>query len=390
MKALKWIFIVAMSLVSVNVVAQNDFDDAYLTPSQARKMREKKEAERIEALKKRQQALAEREAAEAKYQNEVTDWYNRRGMKVTVEEMEDNLERLDGTSGSKQSKGGEYSKRLRRFHKDDKLVLTGVDKVYIVDDMEYDAWSDTYYGYDDNANVNIYIDAGTRPRYYGSWGYRYSPYYYDRYYYRHYYPWYDSWYDPWYYGWDDFRWGWGGYYGYYNPWRYRYYGGYGSSYYNGYYDGYYDRYYGGYYGGYYNSYPVTRRNYSSYGRSAGSASYNTHSRTYGESLGTGNVRSYGSGGDVRGYDGYNTRNNRSYDTGNSGSYGNNSRGYDTSTPSRSEWGRAYDTNTRSSSDYRRSNDSGSSYRSGSSGNNSSSSGNSGSSGRSGGSSRRGR
>ena len=50
MKALKWIIIVMMSLVSVNVFAQNDFDDAYLTPSQARKMREKKEAERLEAL----------------------------------------------------------------------------------------------------------------------------------------------------------------------------------------------------------------------------------------------------------------------------------------------------------------------------------------------------
>lgn len=389
MKALKWIIIVMMSLVSVNVFAQNDFDDAYLTPSQARKMREKKEAERLEALKKRQQILAEREAEEAKYQNEVTDWYNRRGMKVTVEEMEDNLDRLDGASGTKRPRGGEYSKRLRRFHKDDKLVLTGVDKVYIVDDMEYDAWSDRYYGYDDHANVNIYVDASARPRYYGSWGYR-SPYYYDRYYYRNLYPWYDSWYDPWYYGWDGFGWGWS-YYGYYNPWRHRYYGGYGSSYYNGYYDGYYDRYYGGYYGGYSHSYSVPRRNYSSYGRSAGSASYNSYSRTYGESLGTGNVRSYGSGGDVRSYDSYNNRSSRSYDSGNSRSYDDSRRGR-ISSPSRSEWGRSYDTNTRSSSDYRRSDDRGSSYRSGSSGSsgNSSSSSSSGSSGRSGGSSRRGR
>lgn len=371
MKALKWIIMAVVSLTTLSAVAQNDFtDDAYLTPSQARKLREKKEAEYREMQKTRAERLAQRKAEEDKYRSELTDWYNRRDMKVTIEEMEDNLDRID-EGGSSRVKGGEYSRRLRRFHDDNTVVLQGVDRVYIVDDADYDPWYDSYYGYDSYSNVSIHISTG--PQLYYGWRYR-SPYY------RSYaYPWYDGWYGGWYGGWyDPFyydRWypGYYGYYGYYSPWYHRpYYGGWYGSYNYGYSHGYYNGYYDSYYGGY--AYSTPRRNYSSGGRGAGTYqgdAYNTYGRGLGRNSGN-TYREYNNSNNTRSE--RNWGNGRGYSSEPRNSQGRNNNTYNSG-------GYSGGNNTRSS---------GGGYSSGSSGTNRSSSGGSSSGTRSTGSSRRSR
>lgn len=201
-------------------------DDAYKTPAQIRKERAERQkeykeyivrqAEQNKELKARYEA--EQTQAQAFYDS-VTDWYNRKGMTVSIAQMESNLDKLENNRSATVLQGGEYTKRLRRFHSRDGIVLTGVDKVYVLDDMRYDPWSDSYYGYDNYSRVNVSINYGYPYSPYG-WG---SPYSWGPYY--GYYPWYNygwgygRWYDPWYYN----RWYgpyWGVYAGWYDPWYY--------------------------------------------------------------------------------------------------------------------------------------------------------------------------
>ena len=238
-------------------------DGAYMTPSKAEQIRK----EQAQAQKEREAKLAERRAQQQaeydrilKEQDEVSDWYNRRDMTVTVEEMQRNLERMDGKDSLSANQGGKYSRLLREFN-GETVVLDNVDKVYVLNDMDYDPWTRSYYGYDNRSGVNITINTNPygyygygrpyyggyygRPYYGGYYGGWYDPWYYDAwtwrspYFYRNWYPgsyyyggWYDPWYDPFYYGigFGAFSYGWG--------WGYPYRGyGYYGSYWNGYYDG---------------------------------------------------------------------------------------------------------------------------------------------------------
>lgn len=110
MKRFDWIvggllglFLTASPLVP-NAAAQ---DDGYITPSKAREMRAKAVQERKAAEKrlaeKRAAQEAEQRKAEQDYQDKMTDWYNRRDMKVTIEEMEQNLDEIDGSTSSKRA-----------------------------------------------------------------------------------------------------------------------------------------------------------------------------------------------------------------------------------------------------------------------------------------------
>lgn len=273
MKAFRTIYASALAalLLSGAAIAQ---DNAYLTPSKAKEFRQKEEQERIRRIEQRK---AQREREKAEYarllseQEQVSDWYNRRDMKVTIEQMEDNLDRLDGTT-ERRPRGGKYSQRMRRFGENaNSIVLNNVDRVYILDDMDYDPWTNSYYGRDWGSGVNIHIN--TYPYYGYSWRYGrwYDPWYY-----------YGGWYDPWYYGgvydpWYRSRWrdpwyyggGWGYSYGWSAP-SYDY--GYDYGYRHGYYDG-----------SHYGSGSTPTRRYNPYGRTAGS--YVQRNSGYGNNLG---------------------------------------------------------------------------------------------------------
>lgn len=283
-------------------------DDAYMTPSRAKELREKLAKERAEADKKRaaerakreQRKIEEQKAREkrsAQYAEDVDDWYNRRQMKVTVEEMERNLDELEGRPTRERDRdsyrdyddddrrtyrGGKYSQRLRRFSDDsDVIVLENVDRVYVLNDMDYNPWTNSYYGRDWHNGVNISINVGPYYPYYSSrwwrpsysWGRWYDPWYYD--------PWY---YDPWYYDpWYRSSWHWGYHYPRYYGWGWGYTSPWRGSYYSGYWNGYHDAYYGS---GYYVPVYGTRRTYSSHGRSAGTYyDRSAHNEIYGRALG---------------------------------------------------------------------------------------------------------
>ena len=201
MKALHRILTAALLLaaVSVGYVGQAQ-DDAYLTPSKARVARQqaKKAYAREMALERQRQARRDSiRDAQLKARDQATDWYNRRDMRVTVEDMERNLDNLDTPRN-----GGKYAARMRRFNGEDdgRIVLDDVQKVYVMDDYEYDPWSRSYYGRGWDRNNSVYITINTDPWYAGyrgyGWGGAYSSYYY---------PWYGGaygrgYYDPWYAG----------------------------------------------------------------------------------------------------------------------------------------------------------------------------------------------
>lgn len=299
-----------LSAVSVGYVGQAQ-DDAYLTPSKARVARQQAKKAYAREMAMERQRQAKRDSirnAQLQAQDRATDWYNRRDMRVTVEDMERNLDNLDTPRN-----GGKYAARMRRFNGEDdgRIVLDDVQKVYVMDDYEYDPWTQSYYGRGWDRNSNVYITINTDPWYAGyrgyGWGGAYSYYYpwyggvYGRGYYdpwyagRWSYPgWYDPWYDPWYTPW-------GGYYGYtwsrpyyrYYPYDYGYYGGgYWGGYWGGYYDGWYSRDFSSRYT------PRARRTESYYDR---------HAATYGRALGQGNVSRWSNGGNGVNY----TRSNNS-------------------------------------------------------------------------------
>ena len=206
-------------------------DGAYMTPSKAEQIRK----EQAQAQKEREAKLAERRAQQQaeydrilKEQDEVSDWYNRRDMTVTVEEMQRNLERMDGKDSLSANQGGKYSRLLREFN-GETVVLDNVDKVYVLNDMDYDPWTRSYYGYDNRSGVNITIN--TNPYGYYGYGRPYYGGYYGRPYYGGYY---GGWYDPWYYD----AWTWRSPYFYRNWYP-------GSYYYGGCYDPWYDPFYFG-------------------------------------------------------------------------------------------------------------------------------------------------
>lgn len=340
MKAIQWIMTAGVLAMLGGVSAQAQ-DDAYMTPSRAREWRQQEEARKAKAK-------AERAELERKYQEEskkyrqdreaVSDWYNRRDMKVTIEEMEQNLESLDRGDTPR---GGKYSQRLRRFGgSSDVLVLENVDRVYVLDDMDYDPWSGSYYGYDHSSGVNITINTfpsygGYYGHYYNGWYDRYRGFGYPYYGYRGY-----RYYDPWYYG------GWDSYYAYHRPWRYGYYGA-------GYWDGYYD--------GAYSSRYYSRRNYNSYGRSTGSyydRRATSRSAEYGRALGQGSTYTRSSG-DSNGY--YN-RGTGNRSTGNRNGYNSGSRSTTTRRSNVDEgWTQRNNSNSGSYSPSRSTGNSGGSY-----------------------------
>lgn len=332
-------------------------DAAYITPSRAQEIREKEAVKRAEAEKRRAErrarAEAERKRAEAEYRDNVSDWYNRRDMGLSEDEMERNLKKLDGDKyqSDRRSRGGKYSQRLRRFSDDrDVIVLENVDRVFIVDDFSYDPWSHSYYGRDWDRGVNIAINVEP------SWGWNgwgYSPWSwgrYDTWNYSWHYPWYDPWYRytpswywhrPWHH---HYGWGWT-----YSPWR---------SYDYGYWDGYHDaRWYdrGYYYGSGRTAYNRSRRTYSSYGRSAGGYYDRTsQSSEYGRALGHG-VQMRGNSTRAGGYYDRNGTVSRSYDGYSNRSGSTNSRLWDrgqSTTTRGSTWNRGGSSSTtRSSGSY---------------------------------------
>lgn len=271
MKATKWIITAGILAILGSWDAQAQ-DDAYMTPSRAREWRRQEEARIAKVKAERAERERKWQEENKKYQQErkaVSDWYNRRDMKVTIEEMESNLDNLEDGG---RPRSGKYSQRLRRFGtKSDALVLENVARVYVLDDMDYDPWTGNYYGRDRSSGVNITIN--TSPGYGGwcdgYWGFGYPYYGYRGCYYDPWYrPWRGSWYSGWYYGSS-----WGGSFAYHRPWLHEYYG---PSYWDGYYDGVYSsRYY-------------TPRRYNTYGRSSG-AYYDRTARSaeYGRALGQG-------------------------------------------------------------------------------------------------------
>ena len=278
MKTFKWIGLCLISLITLPSFGQVA-DDAYRTPSRAKQervVRDKENKARAERMQEKYRREEAKRAWEAKImearQDSLEDWYNRRAMRVTVEDMEENLDRIDGDRSAKG--GGKYAQRLRRFHDGNRLVIDDVDRVYVLDDMDYDPWTDSYYGYDRRSNVNISINYGF-PRYRYGWGGYYGRAYYGWYDPwwgpRHagwYDPWYDPWYSPWYTAWYD-PW-YGGYHGYYSP-------AWGSSYY-----------WGGWYGPGYvvNNYYYTPRKCSRHGRSVANYGRNAQiNDRYGRALG---------------------------------------------------------------------------------------------------------
>lgn len=329
-----------LAAVSVGYVGQAQ-DDAYLTPSKARVARQQAKKAYAREMAMERQRQAKRDSirnAQLQAQDRATDWYNRRDMRVTVEEMERNLDNLDTPRN-----GGKYAARMRRFNGEDdgRIVLDDVQKVYVMDDYEYDPWTQSYYGRGWDRNSNVYITINTDPWYAGyrgyGWGGAYSYYYpwyggvYGRGYYdpwyagRWSYPgWYDPWYDPWYTPW-------GGYYGYtwsrpyyrYYPYDYGYYGG---GYWGGYYDGWYSRDFSSRYT------PRARRTESYYDR---------HAATYGRALGQGNVSRWSNGGNGANYT--RSNNSRYVNNGRRPTIGTtrantyNSRGYNSTNRTTNRW-----------------------------------------------------
>lgn len=330
-----------LAAVSVGYVGQAQ-DDAYLTPSKARVARQQAKKAYAREMAMERQRQAKRDSirnAQLQAQDRATDWYNRRNMRVTVEDMERNLDNLDTPRN-----GGKYAARMRRFNGEDdgRIVLDDVQKVYVMDDYEYDPWTQSYYGRGWDRNSNVYITINTDPWYAGyrgyGWGGAYSYYYpwyggvYGRGYYdpwyagRWSYPgWYDPWYDPWYTPW-------GGYYGYtwsrpyyrYYPYDYGYYGG---GYWGGYYDGWYSRDFSRRYT------PGARRTESYYDR---------HAATYGRALGQGNVSRWSNGGNGVSYT--RSNNSRYVNNGRRPTIGttranthNNNRGYNSNNRTTNRW-----------------------------------------------------
>lgn len=341
MKMRRKILVMTLAALLVSPVVGSAQDAAYITPSKARELRKEEDKKRAELEKVRAAQRAQRDAedkqreeerlrAQEEYENNVSDWYNRRPSELSSEEMERNLDRLDGSRGdARKGQGGKYSQRIRRFSSDNDnvVVLRDVDRVYILDDMQYDYWSDSYYGRDWDRGVNISINVGP---YWGwdRWSY-YRPWY--RHFYSWSYPWYDPWYDPWYYpsAWRWHRphhhWGWGWTY---SPWYGGHYG-----YNHGYWHGYYDGYWGGNWGGGSPNYNANRRTYSTYGRSAGGYyDRSPQSSEYGRALGQG-IQTRNA----------NTRSNGYYDRGSTTrSTNNNNR---TTTNSSRRWDRGQSSNT---------------------------------------------
>lgn len=333
--------LLAAFLGSSVAVAQYE-DDAYLTPSQVKKLKEREEKEHLEYLKRKaekRKKLEEERAArllqlkkEETYESDLIDYYNRRGKGwegISSEEMEANLDRLEGEKRPRTN--GKYSKRIKRFHSDNTVVLRDAD-VYIVDDVRYNPWTDSYYGYDDYNNVSINISFGYRP--WRDWGYPY-PYYR---YYGYYYPWYDSYWDFWGYPRHHY-WGWGGpYYGY-DYWGGYYYRPYRPHYFYDYSYGY--DYYG--YGGYYS----TPKTHSYTGRSGYGSNNNIRGRysSDGSSLGSRYGQDYG-----RTLDRYRSGNDPNYNSGRGGVYRNSGRSGATDYNRGSNYG-SYENRSRSSYDY---------------------------------------
>lgn len=86
-----------LAAVSVGYVGQAQ-DDAYLTPSKARVARQQAKKAYAREMAMERQRQAKRDSirnAQLKAQDRATDWYNRRDMRVTVEDMERNLDNLD-------------------------------------------------------------------------------------------------------------------------------------------------------------------------------------------------------------------------------------------------------------------------------------------------------
>lgn len=286
-------------------------DDVYLTPKKARELRALRAQEERRMQERLAAQRAQQKAEQEQYQKQLSDWYNRRDMQVTISEMEQNLDELQDVT-PRTAKGGEYARRLRRFHSDDQIVLEGVDRVYILDDLDYDSWSDSYYGYDNYNGVSIIINNNR-------WG---SPYYYNHWgrpYHHSFYPWYDRWYGHYYGGWYGSPWGYDPFYynHWYAPYYHRPFGWYGGGYHDynhGYYHGYYDGYYGGYYGGNY-GYVRPSAKYNKSGRGIGNVT-RQGTQTYGRALGRSDryeSGSYRSSGRNNGYD-RNASSNRSYGT----------------------------------------------------------------------------
>lgn len=172
MKALHRILTAALMLsaVSVGYVGQAQ-DDAYLTPSKARVARQQAKKAYAREMAMERQRQAKRDSirnAQLQAQDRATDWYNRRDMRVTVEDMERNLDNLDTPRN-----GGKYAARMRRFNGEDdgRIVLDDVQKVYVMDDYEYDPWTQSYYGRGWDRNSNVYITINTDPWYAGYRGY---------------------------------------------------------------------------------------------------------------------------------------------------------------------------------------------------------------------------
>lgn len=191
------------------------FDDVYSFTG-GKKSKAKTETIKKQAAPQEGQVIASYSDADARYDEDEIDAYNRRYVPA------DSLEKNVQVSRSERRSDTEYTERIVRYHDPSKISVAGADNVNIY-------LSDGYYsyGYDTQytggvTDVNVSIDLNP-----GWWAPAYSnPWYYTS--------WYNPWYDPWYwrspywygpswsfnwgYGWGGWGWNIGWHSGWYDPW----------------------------------------------------------------------------------------------------------------------------------------------------------------------------
>lgn len=229
-------------------------DDIYITPNEAKLLQATQQAdvERAEAL--RRTATYKNGAKQIVFLDENGNPTNAVPDTVFIvgnssgeenEYVDKDGTYLHGFNGSKSDY--EYAQRIKRFH-NPKYTITiadpGYNDIYFLDDNYWNVSVDGIYA--------TITPTWNNPAW---WDYRYSPYGYNNWAWRYNwgYPYSSYWgigfHRPYYMGWNSWYGGFGGSFGWYDPFYY----GYGNYY------GWYDPYYNGFYDGFYSSYRLEKR-----------------------------------------------------------------------------------------------------------------------------------
>lgn len=288
---------ISITFLGVNIKTFAQDNDIYFTPKQNKALQaelKKKDLAQAKEFAKMEEEYKKHLQKEVYYYDPIDengftqfeiDEYNHRHKSDTT-----SLKQLKGRRNgevfqrAKMKSKNKYTDRIRRFHRDDAVVVIEDDEVYIL--------SDDYYNED--TPINIYIYGNSDPWYdYGCYAYPwydpfYSPWYYSSWYPRYYYysrPYHWNWY------WNSWGWNYSGSWSY-SPW----YNGYNWGYHDGFWDGYYwgsshygNSYYDPYNGSSYKRYSNGRRSSELYG-----GQYNQRrqsSNSYGRNISTNSLAS---------------------------------------------------------------------------------------------------